>query len=331
MELSVTQRMAMACARRPWRTVGVWVAVVIAALAAIALLLGSALTPEGRITSEPDSIKGLNLVDDQFPDRDAVSELVVVVADSGDVERPAGPDGRGRPARGDRDRRGGPRRRDPYAADAVGLSSAQQGTPSRSRSSWTTSTRPTAGTDPLVGIAVVIDAVEAADRQEEVSADITGTLDRQQRLHRGLAARPREGRDAVRPAGRADRAAAGLRCRGRCLRAPDDRRSSRSSSRSASPSLVGQAFELSFFIVNMAVAMGLALGIDYSLFVVSRYREERYAGLAEARRDRGLGRHRQQGRAVLRARPSWWRCSACCSCQTRCCAAWRPGPCSWGS
>ena len=35
-------------------------------------------------------------------------------------------------------------------------------------------------------------------------------------------------------------------------------------------SLVGQAFELSFFIVNMVVAMGLALGIDYSLFVVSR-------------------------------------------------------------
>ena len=46
-------------------------------------------------------------------------------------------------------------------------------------------------------------------------------------------------------------------------------------------SMVGQAFELSFFIVNMVVAMGLALGIDYSLFVVSRYREERYAGLAK--------------------------------------------------
>ena len=31
----------------------------------------------------------------------------------------------------------------------------------------------------------------------------------------------------------------------------------------------------------MAVAMGLALGIDYSLFVVSRYREGRYAGLTK--------------------------------------------------
>jgi putative drug exporter of the RND superfamily len=39
--------------------------------------------------------------------------------------------------------------------------------------------------------------------------------------------------------------------------------------------VVGQAFELNVFIVNMLVAMGLALGIDYSLFIVSRLREER--------------------------------------------------------
>lgn len=43
--------------------------------------------------------------------------------------------------------------------------------------------------------------------------------------------------------------------------------------------LVGQAFELSFFVVNMVTMMGLAVGIDYSLFIVSRYREERGRGL----------------------------------------------------
>jgi RND superfamily putative drug exporter len=42
--------------------------------------------------------------------------------------------------------------------------------------------------------------------------------------------------------------------------------------------LVGQAFELSFFVVNMLVMMGLAVGIDYALFVVSRFREERGQG-----------------------------------------------------
>jgi uncharacterized membrane protein YdfJ with MMPL/SSD domain len=39
--------------------------------------------------------------------------------------------------------------------------------------------------------------------------------------------------------------------------------------------LVADTFTLSVFFVNMLTGMGLALGIDYSLFVVSRYREER--------------------------------------------------------
>ena len=42
--------------------------------------------------------------------------------------------------------------------------------------------------------------------------------------------------------------------------------------------LVAQQFELSIFVVNMLTGMGLALGIDYALFVVSRYREERGRG-----------------------------------------------------
>jgi RND superfamily putative drug exporter len=43
--------------------------------------------------------------------------------------------------------------------------------------------------------------------------------------------------------------------------------------------LVAQAWELSIFVINMLTGMGLALGIDYSLFVISRYREERGGGL----------------------------------------------------
>ena len=39
-------------------------------------------------------------------------------------------------------------------------------------------------------------------------------------------------------------------------------------------SLIGQAFELSFFVTLMITMIGLAIGIDYSLLIVSRFREE---------------------------------------------------------
>jgi RND superfamily putative drug exporter len=42
--------------------------------------------------------------------------------------------------------------------------------------------------------------------------------------------------------------------------------------------LVAAQWELSLFVVNMLTGMGLALGIDYALFVVSRFREERASG-----------------------------------------------------
>ena len=42
--------------------------------------------------------------------------------------------------------------------------------------------------------------------------------------------------------------------------------------------IVGQFLELSFFVTNMVTMIGLAVGIDYSLFIVSRYREERQLG-----------------------------------------------------
>src|SRR5205823_3390046 len=54
-------------------------------------------------------------------------------------------------------------------------------------------------------------------------------------------------------------------------------------------SLLAEAFTLSVFFVNMLTGMGLALGIDYSLFVVSRYREERTGGRVELDAIAGAG------------------------------------------
>ncbi len=46
--------------------------------------------------------------------------------------------------------------------------------------------------------------------------------------------------------------------------------------------LLSLEFRLSVFVVNMLTGMGLALGIDYSLFVLSRFREERSHGFETA-------------------------------------------------
>jgi RND superfamily putative drug exporter len=43
--------------------------------------------------------------------------------------------------------------------------------------------------------------------------------------------------------------------------------------------LVGQVWSLSFFVTNMIFMIGLAVGIDYCLFIIERFREERRRGL----------------------------------------------------
>jgi RND superfamily putative drug exporter len=42
--------------------------------------------------------------------------------------------------------------------------------------------------------------------------------------------------------------------------------------------LIGQVVDFNLFVTNMVTMIGLAVGIDYSLFIVSRYREERKKG-----------------------------------------------------
>ena len=61
--------------------------------------------------------------------------------------------------------------------------------------------------------------------------------------------------------------------------------------------LIGQRFELSTFVVNMITMIGLAVGIDYSLFIVQRFREERAQGLEPIAAIEAAGR--TASRAVL--------------------------------
>lgn len=61
--------------------------------------------------------------------------------------------------------------------------------------------------------------------------------------------------------------------------------------------LVGQVVSLQLFIENMVTMLGLAIGIDYSLFIVERYREQRRLGYDKQRAIELAGA--TSGKAVL--------------------------------
>ena len=42
--------------------------------------------------------------------------------------------------------------------------------------------------------------------------------------------------------------------------------------------LITNVWELNFFVTNVTIMIGLAVGIDYALFIIERFREERFAG-----------------------------------------------------
>ncbi|MET9778863.1 MMPL family transporter [Streptomyces sp. NPDC006367] len=61
--------------------------------------------------------------------------------------------------------------------------------------------------------------------------------------------------------------------------------------------LIAQFTEVSTFAANLALVLGLGLGVDYSLFLINRYREERAAG--HARPEAASRASRTAGRTVV--------------------------------
>ena len=73
--------------------------------------------------------------------------------------------------------------------------------------------------------------------------------------------------------------------------------------------LLAQVLDISVFAMNVATLLGLAVGIDYALFMVGRFREELAAGRDGGRGGRDDGRHRRPLHLLQRASPSSSVCS----------------------
>src|SRR5262245_19295692 len=80
----------MSRARQPWRTGAAWIVAVVVAGAAIATLLGGALTTEGNPTNNPQSQRAKHVLARAFPPSAgaAITDIVVVRSSRYTVDAP---------------------------------------------------------------------------------------------------------------------------------------------------------------------------------------------------------------------------------------------------
>jgi uncharacterized membrane protein YdfJ with MMPL/SSD domain len=261
-------RLVTMSARHPWRTIGVWVAAVVVGVFAIGTLLGGALTTEGNPTNNPQSQRAKHVIAASFPPTTgaAVTDIVVVRSTKYTVDSPQF--------------RAIIRRLGSAVRTAGGADSVRTYLDARDSSLVTRDRHATmvqfadASDD---GMDDIVAAVERADASPAFAVAVTGqnTLDRdfnelsQSDLQHG------ELRVGL-PAAVIilllvfGTVVAGLVPLLITL-----------------PSIVvalgivaalAHVFDLSVFVINMLTGMGLALAIDYALFVLSRFREERGRG-----------------------------------------------------
>src|SRR4051794_20704628 len=261
-------RLAAFATRHPRRVLITWAVLVVLAIGLVGALLNSGIIYDQKLTNSPDSYVAKQLIDDRLPDRNASDELIIVRSQRSTVTDPA------------------------FAARIRSLIAAARDSGSVRR----------------------IRSYLDPGGQALVSADRHATLvpvvlapDKHMRIN-----------DLVPVAQRANGASGfAVHITGQHTLARDFSKVSESDLRTgelefglpaallvlllvfgtvvgaAIPMLmavmsiivalgvvavVSQVFKVNLFITNMIVAMGLALGIDYSLFIVSRLREERRRG-----------------------------------------------------
>jgi putative drug exporter of the RND superfamily len=264
---SFTQSLARVSAHHPWRVLTTWALILAASVVAIGTLIGSAFTSDATLTTSPDSTKAAQVLADNFPSGERTDEAVIIrstklTADDAefkafvaDVRSSITNTGAAQTVR------------DPYAAHR----------PAISEDGHAVVLTMVLGHDSETGIEAVLDQVVEADSAPGFVVNITGvnTLD-----HDFNQLSESDLTNGELKFGLPAAMIVLILVFGALVAAfiPMGIAIGSIIVTVALSSVLGQFTSLSFFIVNMITAMGLALGIDYSLFVLSRYREERQAG-----------------------------------------------------
>jgi RND superfamily putative drug exporter len=267
-----TEALARASARRPWLTIALWAVLFVGAGFLIMNLLGGALTTDASVTTNPESKQARKLIEDRLRGPQRVNEIVIVESKTATVDDPAF----------QRFVEGlyqdvtalGPK------VVAQGTNYYQSGDETLVSADRHTTIVPfaMAGTadDASDNIGEVLDVLKSA-RSEDFSVLIAGNASMGEDFNKAAQRDLQTGEMFGIPIALLILAlvfgalvasvipivlalvsialAVGL------------------------SALIGQQFQLSFFVTNVITMIGLAVGIDYSLFVISRYREERGHGV----------------------------------------------------
>jgi len=261
--------LARVSARHPWRTVGIWLAVLVTSILIAGTMLGDALSLETKLTNNPESTRAETLIHERTGDPDSTSEIVIVRSSMFTVDDPA---------------------YQSYVEQLFGQINALGDELITSGTTFYLS-----GDESLV----------SADRKTTlipltIPADSWGEIDQ---LHEIVETSLESPSFEVLVTGAATLDAEVTKVAEKDLATGEGIGISAAlvilalilgavaaaflpiilaiiaiAIALGATALVGQVVDLPFFVTNMITMMGLAVGIDYSLFIVCRYREERAKG-----------------------------------------------------
>ena len=271
----LTERLALTSALHPWRTIGIWTALIVLAVLAVGSLLGSGLTSDIKFRADkPDSLVGQELLEQRLTGPRQITDFVVVRSATVTVDDPAFK---------------------AYVDDLAGRITGLGPSVVKGVSTYYQTNDPTAVSRdehailiPVVMAGTIDDAVKNAGKLHAlvVAAQGQGFTVAQtgdasiMKMFTKLAEKDLARGEIL---GVPAALIVLLIVFGAVLAACMPLLMSIISIvlALALTALIGQVYPMTAFALNILTMMGLAVGIDYTLFVISRYREERARGLAK--------------------------------------------------
>ena len=271
----LTERLARTSALHPWRTIGIWTVLIVLAVVAVGTLLGSGLTSDIKFRADkPDSLVGQELLEQRLTGPRQITDFVIVRSATATVDDPAFK---------------------AYVDDLAGRITGLGPSVVKGVSTYYQTDDPTAVSRdehatliPVVMAGTIDDAVKNAGKLHAlvVAAQGRGFTVAQtgdasiMEMFMSLAEKDLARGEIL---GVPAALIVLLIVFGAVLAACMPLLMSIISIvlALALTALIGQVYPMTAFALNILTMMGLAVGIDYTLFVISRYREERARGLAK--------------------------------------------------